>query len=271
MALTREFEALLQEEPPDLLRMALLLRRLEEGPVEAETTEEALTALAAEVRGRREGGREREGLRLLNEVLFEGHGFRGNQEDYYDPRNSFLQEVLHRKVGIPITLSLLYLEVGRRAGLPLEGVGFPAHFLVRLEGPEEVFVDPFHGGRLMERGELPVLLEETTGGAVPFDPAFLEPVAPRPFIARMLRNLKAIYMRSEAFGRLLQVLDLLLLVDSDVAEDRRDRGLVHFEVGNFSRAREDLSRYLEMEPEAGDAEAIRAHLRDIESRAAMYR
>ncbi|MFQ5920120.1 MAG: SirB1 family protein [Thermoplasmata archaeon] len=273
MGLYEEMEQLLKEEPLDLIHAATLLGRLGPSPSEVRPVSEELDRIGAEVRDRlQDAPPDEDPLQVLNRYLFDDFGLRGNEDDYYDPRNSFLGEVLGRKTGLPITLSLVYIEAGRRAGLRLAGVGFPGHFLVRFEsegGPR--FVDPFHAGRVLEEEDLKGLLRERSGQEIPLDPAFLRPASEREILTRMLHNLKGLYMTSEEFEKLLQVLDLLLLLDPQTSLDLRDRGLVHYELGEFPKARNDLLAYLELDPSAGDAEVIQEHLNDIESRLRMFR
>lgn len=273
MGLPEALAEALEEEPLDLVRAALLLGRVEGSEADPQASEARLEEMAEALRTRLSDvpeGLAR--LDALNRYFFDELGFQGNVEDYYDPRNSFLAEVLDRKTGLPITLSLVYMEVGRRVGVPLQGVGFPGHFIVRYDGGEEsVFLDPFRGGRVLSPEDLQGLLEGVYGRPIAVDPAFLRPATDREILARMLRNLKGIYTSSEEFNKLVEVLDALLRVEPASSLDRRDRGLVHYEMGRFREAQDDLEAYLEAEPEAGDAEVIRAHLEDIESRLRMYR
>ncbi len=273
MGLYEEMERVLKEESLDLVHAATLLGRLGASPSEVKPVFKELDRMAAELRERLGDASPEEGrLHVLNRYLFDELGFHGNEDDYYDPRNSFLGEVLRRKTGLPITLSLVYVEVGMRAGLALAGVGFPGHYLVRLEGEDGPrFVDPFHDGRVLEEEDLRGLLGERSGQEVPLDPAFLRPSTERETLTRMLTNLKGLYMTTEDFEKLLQVLDLLLLLDPQSALDLRDRGLLHYEVGEFLKARVDLQAYLELDPDARDAEVIREHLNDVESRLRMFR
>lgn len=271
MYLVQEMSSIVDQEPLDLVKAALLLGRLGQSDVDIPGCISQLDEMGSEVHGRIRG-KGTSDLEALNEYLFRELGFRGNTEDYYDPRNSFLHEVLRRKVGIPITLSLVYIEVGKRGGLSLAGVGFPAHFLVRYEGPgEKVYVDAFNGGSLMQGEELGGFLQELTGGRVAMEADFKRPVTDRQLLTRVLYNLKGVYMRSEEFSKLIQVLDLLLLLQPSSAVDHRDRGLVRYEIGEFEEAGKDLRRYLEMEPDAGDREVVESHLREIDSQIRMFR
>ncbi|MFQ6012904.1 MAG: SirB1 family protein [Thermoplasmata archaeon] len=273
MGLYEAMRGVLAKEPLNLVRAATLLGRLGTSPHDAKRVRAQLERMGAELRNRlHRGPAGKDRLALLNRYLFEELGFRGNAEDFYDPRNSFLGAVLERKTGLPITLSLVYVEVGRRAGLPLEGVGFPGHFLMRYDDADgPVFVDPFHAGRVLEEQDLRALLDEMSEQPVPLDPTLLRPATEREILARMLHNLKGLYLTSEEFEELLQVMDFLLLLDPESPLDLRDRGLLHYERGDFRKARDDLRAYLEREPTAGDAGIIRAHLDDIESRLRMFR
>lgn len=188
--------------------------------------------------------------------LAEEVGLRGNAEDYYDPRNSLLNEVLARGLGIPITLALVYMEVGRRAGVPLDGVGFPGHFLLRHSLYPQLLFDPFAGGRPLTQDDCRSMLDRLSGGTLPFDPRLLKPAGPRQILVRMLNNLWRIYLHRGEFLRSLSVLDRVLLLDPDDVGARRDRGLLSLRWGDPARGVEDLQRYLALEPEAPDHQAV---------------
>ncbi len=197
-------------------------------------------------------------LAALNHVIFTEHGFRGNRDDYFDPKNSFLNQVLERKLGIPISLSVLYLEVGQRVGLNLAGVGFPGHFLVKYSGQsEEIVIDPFGGGEVRSRSDLDRMLREVYGRNVGFAPEFLAPVSKKQILKRMLANLKAIYHKKNDMVKMLLVLDRLIILDPAAAEEVRDRGLLYLRLECFTQAREDLQTYLRLAPKAEDASSIR--------------
>jgi regulator of sirC expression with transglutaminase-like and TPR domain len=195
---------------------------------------------------------------LLSERLFGDCGFRGNADDYYDPRNSYLNAVLDRRLGIPITLSLVYTEVARRAGVPASGVGFPGHFLVRIEtdSGEPLMIDPFGNGRVVGRGTLESLLERGPTNKRT-SRALLAPATPRTVLARMLGNLKGVYAARGELSRLLVVTSRLLELSPDSATDVRDRGLIAMRLGSPRVAEADLARYLTLEPEASDVAEIR--------------
>jgi regulator of sirC expression with transglutaminase-like and TPR domain len=196
---------------------------------------------------------------VLNALVFGEEGFRGNASSYYDPRNSYLNQVLDRRLGIPITLSLVYIEVGRRAGLPLSGVGFPAHFLVAYEARPRLFVDPFNCGRLLSAADCQELLLQAFGSAARLEPRYLAGSSPREILARLIANLKLAYQRAGDLPRALRASEQLSVVQPSAAE-LRDRGLMRFRLADFAGASADLGRYLEFEPAAPDAAAIRRQL-----------
>lgn len=235
--------------------------------------------MAARLRGRLKSGDPEEKVIALNQFLFDELGFSGNADDYYDPRNSYLNEVLDRKVGIPISLSVVYIEVGRKIGLPLEGVSFPGHFLVRLALRGSTLVlDPFSGGLPLSEQDLRKLLRRVIAGSgraglrsagdvaaeLPLD-QFLEPAGHRQVLARVLRNLKNIYREKDDLQRLLGVINRMLQVAPDAVGELRDRGLVYQRLEAFRAALKDLNEYLEHEPDAADADEIRARVVELTS------
>jgi regulator of sirC expression with transglutaminase-like and TPR domain len=215
--------------------------------------------LAVEVVGRCDSdGDVYHSIAALNHVLFSQHGFRGNRDDYYNPKNSFLNDVIDRKTGIPITLSVLYIEVARRIGIALEGVGFPGHFLVKYgHEREQIFIDPFDQGEIKSPEELSHMLDNLSGRKMALRPQFLESTSTKQILKRILGNLKAIYSRNHALGEALSVLDRLIILDPSAAEEIRDRGAVYLQLECFSQAREDFESYLRLAPNARDAAAIR--------------
>jgi regulator of sirC expression with transglutaminase-like and TPR domain len=209
----------------------------------------------------------------LNYYLFNEMRFVGNIDDYYDPRNSYLNEVLERRTGIPLTLSIVYLEVGKRLGLNLKGVSFPGHFLVKLSVKRgQLVLDPFIGGEAQSESELRQRLAQVmpAGEAenVPID-RYLEPASSRQVIARMLRNLKKIYMQGDRHEEALAVMHRMLLVMPESAEELRDRGLVYQRLDCFRPALSDLQNYLRRRPQAPDAADI--HTRIVELKQACSR
>lgn len=200
-----------------------------------------------------------EQVRALCRFLYDEYGLRGNRDAYYDPRNSYLHHVLSRGLGIPITLAVVVIEVGRRAGVPLVGVGFPAHFLVRHRDAE-LFIDPFDAGRPLTVDGCRQLLDGLTGGSVSFEERFLQPTPTREVLARMLRNLKAVHLQRGELDLALAAVDRLLVVHPDDPDERRDRGLLHAGLHRYGPALVDLERYLAARPDAADAARIRAQV-----------
>lgn len=191
-------------------------------------------------------------IAILNAYLYEELGFSGNREQYDDPRNSFLNEVLDRRTGIPISLALIYLEVGRSAGMRLEGVNFPGHFLVRARAPEQTdddrIIDPFHAGALLSEIDCRRLLREHVGEEAAFDRALLATATRQQMIVRMLVNLKRLYVRMQSFPQARFIADLLLAVDPSALSELRDRGLLAYHMEDFASALRDLEAYLRMMP-----------------------
>jgi regulator of sirC expression with transglutaminase-like and TPR domain len=212
-------------------------------------------------------------LRWLNRYFFGELGFAGNVNNYCDPRNSYLHTVLSTRRGIPITLAVLYIELATQIGLTARGVSFPGHFLIKLRmhtGRQhgEVVIDPFTGHSL-SREELDELLgpyKRSHGLMGDFDAPlglFLQAAAPRDVLARMLRNLKEIHRSADDWHRLLAVLHRLVVLLPHAWEERRDRGLVHAEMGHYARAVDDLSAYLEHRPDADDYRALAARVAEL--------
>ncbi len=198
-----------------------------------------------------------EELNAITDLLFGVIGFSGNRDDYYDPNNSYLHQVLERRLGIPITLSLLCIEVGRRAGVPVLGIGMPGHFLVRHRDEDNYFVDAFNGGLLMNRDECGAVLRQAAGEDARLEERHLNPVTPREILARVLRNLKAIYWDREEFDRCITTIGALMAVLPDRPEEQRDRGVVHLKAGNHQQSADDFAAYIEAAPHADDIETVR--------------
>jgi len=195
-------------------------------------------------------------VNMLSEYLFDELKFLGNKDDYYDPRNSFLNEVLSRRLGIPISLSLVYIEVGRRLGFPLVGVGLPGHFVVKHMAVDILYIDPFHGGILRSKEECVEQIRGLANTAIQIDPRHFTPVSNREFIARMLRNLKATYLEKEDHKRALKVMDFLLALHPKAPRELRDRGLVYYQLGSYSEALADLTGYVTSGAIGEDGQAV---------------
>ena len=249
--------AALPDERIDLAEAALWIAAEEQPGLDPALWLARLNAMADGVRPCLEGVCDPQArVSRLASFLHEEVGLRGNEEDYYDPRNSLLNEVLARGLGIPITLALVYMEVGRRVDVPLQGVGFPGHFLLRHAHHGRLLFDPFDDGRPLSEGDCRAMLERLSGGTLPFDPRLLKPASPRQILVRMLNNLWRIYLHRGDFLRTLGALDRVLLLDADDVGARRDRGLLSLRWGDPTRGIEDLEHYLVLEPEAPDQASV---------------
>jgi regulator of sirC expression with transglutaminase-like and TPR domain len=204
-------------------------------------------------------------IRASNDLLFGVLQFRGDEENYYDPRNSCLNSVLMRRLGIPITLSVVYMEIARRLSRRVYGVGLPGHFIVAYEDASaRYWIDPFHAGRILSFSDLCELARETAGVDIRSNPAVLAPVSTRQILVRMLSNLKVIYLRGDALDKARQVLDLLIEAMPAYAEEYRHRGFVHLRQLNHRAAKSDLETYLRLEPGSPEREQIEKQLLMIE-------
>jgi regulator of sirC expression with transglutaminase-like and TPR domain len=245
-----------EDERIDLANAALTIARTEYPALKVESYLARIDGLAARVRDRiSEWGEPAQTIPALSAVLFEEERFRGNREDYYDVRNSFLNDVLDRRLGIPITLSLLYMEVGRRVGFPLFGVGMPGHFIVKhydVEG-RQVLIDPYNGGRVVTPSDCQRRLDEIYSGQISLQPEFLLPVSRRQMLTRMLNNLKNTYLAVRNFRRALPIVDMILAIYPRSPEDVKQRAMLRHSLGNVRGAVDDLEDYLKMSPEASDS------------------
>jgi regulator of sirC expression with transglutaminase-like and TPR domain len=247
----------------DLAVAALAIARTEYPKLDVSYYVGRLDALACRVRGRmRNNPTAREVIALLNRVLFDEDGLRGNRDDYYDPRNSFLNDVLDRKLGIPITLSVIYMDVARRVGFPIAGTAMPGHFLLKHYDPMagEVLIDPFNRGRIVCNADCQQRLNEIYSGEIELQPEHLRPVTHREILTRILNNLRQIYFTQRNFPKGLTVLDLLLAIPPRSADLLRERGLVRLNLEQFLGAAQDLGAYLHLQPEAPDADDVRETL-----------
>ncbi|AER57361.1 hypothetical protein DSC_13585 [Pseudoxanthomonas spadix BD-a59] len=203
-------------------------------------------------------------MAAINRHLFEELGYAGDHDQYYDPRNSYLNEVFERRLGNPISLAVVQIEVARRLGVPLDGVSFPGHFLVRLPVDDGILVmDPFNGGRPLGADELRERVKPHLGGDVPDDNALLQILDPAPhraILVRVLRNLYGVYAEREEWDRAARSADRVLKLVPDQPDALRDRGLAYLKIDYRRGALADLSRYLHLAPRAADAEAMRQSL-----------
>jgi len=257
------FSALLCREDFDLAEACLLIAQDAYPDLDIAHYLERIDALAATVGSRVAGDAfAKQKVVALNRYLFNELNFRGNDGDYYDPRNSYLNEVLERRTGIPITLSILYMEIGRRLGLRFQGVSLPGHFLVKLRvSGAQLVLDPFCGGEAQSESELRArlaqVLPQREAETLPLS-QILQAAKPRQILARLLRNLKGIYLQSEAAQDTLAVMQRMVMVVPQSAEEVRDRGLAYCRLDCFRAALADLQDYLERRPDAPDADEIRS-------------
>jgi regulator of sirC expression with transglutaminase-like and TPR domain len=213
-----------------------------------------------------------EAIAAINERLFKELGFHGNVTDYGEARNSYLNEVLERRTGIPITLACVYLEVANRVGLPLVPVGFPGHFLVKHSGPPlELVLDPFTRGRQMQEKELQATLDGFYQGRVRLDRSMLRPATHSETLYRMLNNLKILHTKAQEAAYALAVVDMMLVLQPESPVDVRDRGFALHALGNYSEAAGELRRYLSLAPGAPDSAQVRGVLDAVERMAEMLR
>lgn len=261
MSLARENfaqEVSLADQDIDLAKAALYIAQEETPSLNIETYLGQLDEWAQQIQGLLP--QERYPLRVIqciNQVLYDDLGFVGNEDNYYDPRNSFLNEVMERRTGIPITLALVYLEVARRIEFPMVGIGMPGHFLIRPEFKDAgIFVDAFHKGEVLFPEDCEQRLQEIFAQPVKLEDQFLEAVSKKEFLARMLTNLKLIYINQQDLERALAVIEQLLLVFPDAIIEQRDRGLLHYQMGDTQSAIADLKTYVAHYPDASDSSMI---------------
>jgi regulator of sirC expression with transglutaminase-like and TPR domain len=255
--------AALPDHQIDLATAALLIAAEAYPQLDIDTYLGRLDSLAQEARSRVDAARtDGDRVAALTQFLFAEKGFVGNQEDYYDRRNSFLNEVLDRRTGIPITLALVYTEVGRRLGLEIHGVGFPGHFLVKVEGRPETIIDPFFGTVLTE-SQCHQRLQEVRGKDAAFDRRYLRATSPREILVRMLNNLKHIHLDAKELEQALSCCERILLLTPDNAFELRDRGLLYLQLECYGAAGADLERFLQLAPDNEHADTIRQSLVEI--------
>lgn len=246
--------------------MALLVAREEYPQLPPEPYLARLDQMAEEVRDRLSD--ETAPLVVLQEVvetLFGRHGFSGNREAYYDPRNSFLNDVLDRRTGIPLTLGIVLMEVGWRLGLPLEGVNFPHHFLVRFRGDAvSLLIDPFDGGEMRFEDEAQSFLDRVYGGMVRVRPSFLRKASRRDMLVRMLTNLKSLYVNAGDNARAALAAERILILRPDAVSERRELGMILARMGRAEEARRHLAAFLELDPGSPEAPRVKAVLRELD-------
>lgn len=250
----------IEDEKIDLVRAALTIARTEYPDLDCDAYVARVDELAQRAEARiSEIGDAGQTIAALNHVLFEEAGLRGNRDDYYEPSNSFLNDVLDCGLGIPITLAVIYMEVGRRLGFPLFGVGMPGHFLLKhydIDG-KETLIDCFNGGDILSAQDCQRRLDEIYAGQMTLRPEFLFAVSRRQILTRILNNLKTIYMAARNFRKTLPLIDLVLVIYPRSPEDVKQRALLRYTLGQNKGAAEDLENYLKMSPDASDADEIR--------------
>jgi regulator of sirC expression with transglutaminase-like and TPR domain len=248
-----------EDEKIDLIRASLMIARGEYPDLDIEAYATRIEELAQRVAALVPDLHPQRTLGALKHVLFEEVKLRGNREDYYDPRNSFLNDVLDRGLGIPITLSIVYMEVARRVGLHLFGVGLPGHFLLKRysEDGQEMLIDCFNRGDILSRQDCQSRLDEIYSGEMTMRPEFLHPISRRQILTRMLNNLKTVYLSTRNFRKALPIADLILVIYPRSPEDVKQRALLRFSMGLHRLAAEDLDEYLRMSPNGSDAEEVR--------------
>jgi regulator of sirC expression with transglutaminase-like and TPR domain len=253
---------ILEEDPPKgrLDRAALELASIDTPDLEPEPYLERLNELASQIGDRMRNFNDgRDFVETAQRYLFGELGFHGNRDDFFDSRNSCLNQVIERRMGIPITLSVLYMEVARRLAMPVYGIGLPRHFVIQFDdGNYATYIDPFNGGR-------PITAQEcfALAGAAVADPILLRRASKKQIVMRMLQNLRGVYLRSGDWSRAVITLDLLLIGAPELSALYKQRGLLEMELKRFQAARCDLDRYLEMEPGAEDREEIRKQIQAI--------
>ena len=196
-------------------------------------------------------------VQTINHRLFDYYNFRGNQQNYYDPNNSFLHQVLERKLGIPISLSLVYLAISERLDFPMVGIGMPGHFLIRPEFEDVgIFVDPFNQGEIIFEADCQAKLDETYHSQVELDPSWLAPVSKKQILSRMLNNLKFIYLHRREVDKALSAMSAMVQIFPENIEEIRDRGLLYYQIKRWSEAILDLEYFLKVSPNSEDAPMI---------------
>ena len=209
-------------------------------------------------------------LHAINQVLFSEEQFRGNQDDYENPDNSYLNKVLEKHTGLPITLALLYIEVGKRVGIPINGIGLPYHFMAGCPTPEGmIYIDAFHGGRLLTQQECKDHLRQMFKHRIKFYLHWFKPVSHKQFLVRLLNNLKRAYLEKEQYERTIAVCDLILALTPQAAIELRDRGIIHLQLKHYSRALHDLIAYVDLAPDAEDRYEMQGHIKSIRQMIAM--
>ena len=259
------------DEDIDLARAAAYIAGTEYPDVDVDNTLSMLDALAEGAADYIDGAGDpdpspdlRSRLQRLGEFLSSHQGFHGNDEDYYDPRNSYTNEVLDRRTGIPITLALVYMAVGSRLGI--EGIGLPGHFVLRAGPPEEeLYVDAFNQGQIMSRSDCESTVRSLFQGRVQLEEEHLRPYTKKEFLIRVLTNLKQNYARLGDYRRAISCADLIQATDPSLGSNLKERAAFHYHVKEYRMAMQDLELYLRAAPQAQDADEVKRQVRHIRS------
>lgn len=210
-------------------------------------------------------------IKIINRYLFEECGFEGNRQEYSDPKNSFLNDVLDRKKGIPITLSVIYIELAKRLKLPIYGISLPAHFIVKYKGKDsdkDIYIDPYNSGSIISEAECKAKIAEFYGRRLEFKKEFLDIIPKKQILVRMLNNLKAIYFSRTEYRKAERVVRRILLITPDSLEDNRLMGFLRYESSDFPRALWYFKRYLRLDSNAPDADQMRRNIDHIKKKLA---
>ena len=262
-----DFERLVKqpEASLDLARAALLVAAEADPGMDVDAQLDTLESWAEELRRRVDPEwNNLQKLARLRAFLFDHLGFRGDRRDYYDPRNSMLHEVMTRRLGIPLTLSILFMELGWRIGMPFEGVGFPGHFLVRLTGEQaDLLLDPYSRGMTVHPEDCRRMLLDLSDGQLAFTERHIASIGKHDMLARLLMNLKGAYLRSHQDEHALAAVERLLLIHPEDLDELRDRGLLLYRLSRYQPALRALDTYLEARPDADDRERIANHAAEL--------
>ncbi|MBP0018591.1 MAG: tetratricopeptide repeat protein [Cyanobacteria bacterium SBLK] len=268
-ALRQQFYREIKQAEPqiDLAKGALYIACEEYADLDPDEYLNALDIMAEEVKKRlQDTSYPLKTIQILNRYLYEDLQFQGDRQNYYDPRNSFLNKVLDRRMGIPITLSLVYLEIAKRIDFPMVGIGMPGHFLIRPDFTDAgIFVDAFNNGEILFKQDCEALLEQIYNQPVKIEPRFLEPITKKQFLARMLTNLKLIYLNRQKLKQAVAIVERILLLFPDNLSEIRDRGLLYYQLELWSQAKSDLQFYVNNATPSTDTRQIREILDRLDS------
>ena len=253
------------DEKIDLAKASLYYAKAEYPEIEILEYLDFLDGIATEIESQLDGERyPLKVIKAINFELFDGWGFQGNSRDYYDPDNSFLNRVIDRRAGIPITLSVIYLAIAQRLDFPMVGIGMPGHFIIRPDFEDVgIFVDPFHQGEILFEQDCQKRLSRIYQQPVELDPDWLAPVSNRQILARMLNNLKYIYLHKGKIDKAVATMSGIIKLFPDNAAEIRDRGLLYYQTNRWQEAAVDLEYFLKIAPYSEDAETVKMLLSKI--------